>query len=232
MWTALDELYNRGARFVLAGSKPAQPPSKGHPSGLPETPENQRGKIPLYGGWRTARPTASKVLEHLRARGFKGDNTVGLIPCSLGLTVIDCDQPEHAADLFKAVGTPILKIPSRHADTGHFHAYYKAPQAGPDEEPIIVENKKWAGGELRGDNGHVVLWQLEKTAAAILSIFNDESRPIMEQWESVQALRIDDIPGIRGKSKRRTSTTDSETIELDSRTTPSLRLVPRDGETG
>lgn len=185
------ELAKLGARLVLSGSRPAQDATEKRPA-RPETPESSRGKVPLREDWLKCRPpTGDNAINHLQRRGFKGDNHVGVVPGSLDLLVVDVDDPDHSQALFEAVGPPLLKIPSRHGDDGRFHAYFKKPPTLEGEEPLIVGNQKWAGGELRCDNGFVVLWGGEKTVKAIA-----------EQWPSIAPIRLDAIPSIKSTSRR------------------------------
>ena len=196
------QIVELGARLVLSGSRPAQDATEKRPA-CPETPEHARGKVPLGEDWLKCRPpTGDAVIAHLQRRGFKGDNRVGFVPGSLGLLVVDVDDPNHAQALFEAVGPPLLRIPSRHGDDGRFHAYYKKPPTLEGEEPLIVGNSKWQGGELRCDNGFVVLWGGERTVKAILGIFDNSGKPIAEQWPSVAPIRLDAIPDMKSTSRR------------------------------
>ena len=187
-------LHLRGARFVLCGSKPAQPPSKRYPDGQPETPEDQRGKIPLSPDWLDGpRPTPAAVLKHLATGGYRNDNRVGLVPASLKLTAVDIDHPEvcDRDTLADALGGPPLAwIPSRRGGGGG-HAYYPAPRLD-DGRRALAGNWKWGpeAGELRGNNGHVVLWGLEETAQTLLDAIDSEAR--------LSAVRLDftKLPGI------------------------------------
>ena len=191
--TPYHDLYQRGAHLVLSGSKDAQPPSKAHPRGLPETPEDQRGKIPLKDKWLDykRRPTGDDVITHLQERGFKQDNRVGLIPGSLNLCVVDVDDPAYAQALIDALGEPLLRIPSRHGDNGNFHAYY------PKRPGQHIGNWDWAGGQLRCDMGHVVLWSGEKIANQLLELFapaEDGGMPLA--FRNTPEIRLDRLPGL------------------------------------
>ena len=92
--TVYHNLYQRGARFVLSGSRRAQEATETRKA-RPETAEKDRGKVPLHGDWleRNPRPTGDDAIAHLQARGFKGDNRIGLVPGSMNLCVTDVDDP-------------------------------------------------------------------------------------------------------------------------------------------
>ena len=200
--TVYHDLFDLGARLILSGSRRARAATENRPA-RPETPESQRGKVPIREDWLKCRlPTGDDAVKHLQARGFKGDNRVGVVPGSLDLLVVDVDKPDHAQALFEAVGPPLLRIPSRHGGDGRFHAYYKKPPTLEGEEPLIVGNQLWAGGEIRCDNGFVVLWGGEQTVKAILGIFNNAGKPIAEQWASITPIRLDAIPGYKSNSRR------------------------------
>ena len=200
--TVYHDLFDLGARFVLSGSRPAQEATESRPA-RPETPESSRGKVPKREDWlKCIPPTGDDAIQHLQSRGFKGDNHIGVVPGSLGLLVVDVDDPDQTQALFEAVGPPLLRIPSRHGDDGRFHAYYKKPPTLEGEEPLSVRNEKWPGGDVRCDNGFVVLWGGEQTVKAILGIFSNSGKPIAEQWASITPIRLDAIPGYKSNSRR------------------------------
>ena len=109
-----------------------------------------RGKVALQKGWQNLRPTPGDAWNHLNANPR---NTVGVVPHSLGLTVMDVDA--GPALLLANLAPPALVIPSRTA--GHGHLWF------PDAYPRA--NSRWdyrgafvATGEIRSAAGFVVLW--------------------------------------------------------------------------
>ena len=215
MKTVYHELVDLGGQLVLSGSKPAIPPgeSKDYPKGRLETAEHERGKIPLKSVWLTSFPTGDEVVRHLQAGGQRGDNCIGFVPFSLGLVVCDFDDGSKRDALRQAVvDAPLAFIPSRHSedDPRRGHYYYKAP---PDRDSI--PNWKFDGGELRGSNGHVVLWSGEVAVKEILDIFNKTDKPVMEQWESRNPIRLEAIPGLKSTSLRHKSVNETPTLTAE-----------------
>ena len=199
-------LYNWRIRFVLCGSVKAEPPSKAYPKGREETPESQRGKIPLAGTqWLQKRPTPEEVIAHLNApvsddnsTNYRGDNRVGFVPGSVRLTAIDLDNPEvcNREQLAEALGGSALGwIPSRHGGEDRGHAYYPAPRMPEDGKLANVGNWQWGdkpkAGELRGNKGHVVLWN--DAASKLLKIL-DERKWIHDPHQV--KLDLSKLPGL------------------------------------
>ena len=147
--SALEALHERGAHFVLC-----------------------RGdKRPVSVAWQKTRPELPGVKEHA-ARG----GSVGVIPGSLGCVVVDVDEGGAAGveALRGVLGDPIATTRTR---SGGYHVWYRA-------ESGEVGNRKWAldappcGGDIRGSNGFVVLWDPAAVVDGITASFAAAPAPI------------------------------------------------------
>lgn len=125
----IEDLCRAGARFVLCNA-------------------NKRA---IQGNWLgREKPSADAVIAHLMGREGA---LVGIVPGSLGLMVFDLDRGDLKEALIAFVGFPKTYV--RSSQEGRYHLWaYK-----PDGE---VGNANWhygdCGGEVRGDNGYVILW--------------------------------------------------------------------------
>ena len=127
---AYRELHSAGAHLVLC----------------------KRSRTPLRKGWPKHKPGIEQVLGHV-----KGGLPVGLVPASINLVVVDCDEPGSDEQAASALGAPLAKV---RTDGKHkeFHLYYPYPGGK-------VGNGYWAGGEIRGDNsGYATLWDVQAVA--------------------------------------------------------------------
>ena len=113
-----------------------------------------RHKVAIEKGWQTLRPTPGEVWNHLNANPH---NRVGVVPSSLGFTVMDVDVGPPARIAHAA--QPAVVIPSQ--GEGRAHLWY------PDDRPR--ENRSWflnrvqgrglvASGDIRSGSGYVILW--------------------------------------------------------------------------
>ena len=122
---ALEKLADKGAHFVLC----------------------QYSKRPVQKGWQKRKPELSEITEWLDA---DTTNQVGIIPWSLGLTVLDVD--EGNAELLTEQYAPLVVLPTRREHGRHVYYY----------DVSARRNGKWAwqglSGDLRGGSGFVVLW--------------------------------------------------------------------------
>ena len=126
---ALEALHGRGAHFVIVGPD----------------------KRPIGRGWQKTRPRFAAVEAHEGRGGL-----VGVIPGSLGCVVVDVDRGGQGGvdAVVRACGAPLTIAGTR---GGGSHLWYRAPVGE-------VGNRKWAlgtpsyGGDIRGSNGFVVLW--------------------------------------------------------------------------
>ena len=127
--SALEALHGRGAHFVLCHGD----------------------KRPLSREWQKKRPGCSEVKAHAEAGGL-----VGVIPASLGCVVVDVDEGGQGGvdAVVGACGVPLTVTGTR---SGGHHVWYRS-------EGGEVGNRKWVldapscGGDIRGSNGFVVLW--------------------------------------------------------------------------
>lgn len=104
-------------------------------------------KTPVRGrSWRRQRAGLKTLLKH--------DGLLGLMPASLGLSVLDVDHAATAAGYQALLEQypPLLSLPSQ--TPGRYHLYY------PDEAPRPNATFKAFGcsGDVRSANGYVVLW--------------------------------------------------------------------------
>ena len=124
-------LYDRGAHFVL---------TNGEKLPVGES-EGVKGK-----GWLERRPALSEVLRHREEGGL-----LGLVPWSVGLSVLDVD--EGSPGELMSVFPPALMLKSR--TLRRYHVYYRDVRGR--------GNGNWAGykaaGQVRSGSGFVVLWQ-------------------------------------------------------------------------
>ena len=95
--------------------------------------------------WKQFRPTAGDIWNHIHGGGL-----AGVVPFSIGYTVVDVDNGPPLAMAFAA--TPACVTASRTPGNGHL--WY------PDDAPR--PNRKWQfynlSGEIRSGHGYVVLW--------------------------------------------------------------------------
>ena len=124
-------LYDRGAHFVLTNGEKVP---VGASAGV-------KGK-----GWLERRPALSEVLRHREKGGL-----LGLVPWSVGLSVLDVD--EGSPGELMSVFPPALMLKSR--TLRRYHVYYRDVRGR--------GNGNWAGykaaGQVRSGSGFVVLWQ-------------------------------------------------------------------------
>ena len=93
--SVLETLDRAGAHFVLA--KP--------------------NKAAVATRWQAEKPTLPAVLDWPRRPG----NLIGIKPTSLGLVVVDLDEPENVAaeDLVALLGEPLVSVPT--SKPAHVH---------------------------------------------------------------------------------------------------------------
>ena len=145
---ALCRLDARGAHFVLA----------------------RADKSAIGQGWQKHRRTLDEVLRHLEEGGL-----VGVIPASLGCTVVDVDTGGEKAlqGVRTLLGDPVGTVPSRGPE--RWHLWYRSADA-------TVGNRKWllpggGSGEIFGSRGQVVLWNPPVLAEALEKHF-DLAEPV------------------------------------------------------
>ena len=160
--TAIAALYARGGHLVKCG---------------------YHGNIKAaYPGWQT-HLVLRDALEHM-----EHGHQLGLIPWSLGLSVLDVD--EGAAMKVGLAFPPLVTIPT--LTDGHAHLYYR------DSAPR--SNRKWellgCSGEVRSASGYVVLWNdaAERLEDA-LATFADLGQGVSFPWTEITGeMELDQPP--------------------------------------
>ena len=121
-------------------------------------------KQPVHHGWQKHPATLEAALSHIQGGGL-----VGLIPGRSGIAVLDVDAGDPA-DLI-AAHPPLATLQTRRK--GGFHLPYAKPEG-------IVGNSTWAAmgcaGEVRGDKGYVVAWDIPRWAAAVVGVHSGDGK--------------------------------------------------------
>lgn len=125
-------------------------------------------KKPISAAWQKKKPSLKAVREHARAGGL-----VGVIPSSLGCSVVDVDVGGLAAvaAVKKTLGAPLAWHKSQ--QEGGFHLWFRdASGSG---------NRKWeldaGGGDVRGGKGFAVMWAPRMVLDGLVANF-DSARPV------------------------------------------------------
>jgi len=154
--------------------------------------------------WLDYLPTPADMWLHQRAGGV-----IGLVPFTLGYTVVDVDTgPPHAlAD----VAAPAVIAPTK--SRGHGHLYY------PDGVARGNAKWKWSGmigprkvecaGEIRGGSGYVVLWP--GTAEALLCGVADDAAPFSAVMTEIMGAGSAGPPVAQPRLASPAPATDAET---------------------
>ncbi|MDE0718122.1 MAG: bifunctional DNA primase/polymerase [Rhodospirillaceae bacterium] len=103
-----------------------------------------RGKRPIAGfPWKSRGATLEEIAEHLQKHP---DAQIGIVPASVQAVVVDVDDPAllHQAPRY---GPELCRYAT---PSGGTHIWQRTAEALP--------NSKWAGGDIRGRHGYVVLW--------------------------------------------------------------------------
>ena len=127
----------------------------------------QPSKKPSEDDWLNLWHTAEHVHHWLEVGP---ECIVGVVPASLGCVVIDIDGGDPK-DIFAVLGDPLLVHPSSKPD--RFHAWYAHPGGTIPNAKYLVGT---ATGDIRGDNGYIVLWQPEQVAGMLPKI--DDATPV------------------------------------------------------
>ena len=142
---AVAQLHEAGAWFVLA------------------TPS----KRPTGKAWQTRKPTLEASISHLQYGGL-----IGFIPGRSGLWVCDIDECARsmeatAGDVAKMLKTrAVEKVETRKG----LHLYFRRHEGGE-----TIGNREWivpgvGKGDIRGDNGFVILWDLDAALRAVQGV--------------------------------------------------------------
>ena len=143
-----------------------------------------------YPGWRTPAP-------HSAACRHAGSALVGLIPASIGLTVVDVDQGNPLAlalglmpEYITLSGTP-----------GRGHLWFEDDQSrGNWDWEYTAKDSATFSGEIRGGNGYICLWEPWVIYEAIrFPLLTDLSRTFgeVETWLKPKVV---DLPPARAPS--------------------------------
>ena len=118
-------------------------------------------RVPREDGWQTREYSTQELVDWFARGGW-----LGVVPASLGLWCVDVDEGGmDAVEVLRAtLGEPLTFCETRRG----FHVFYRLA------EGEIVANRNWkcgcGRGELRGNNGYVVVWDasvlLKATKAA------------------------------------------------------------------
>ena len=140
---ALEALHRRGGHFILC------------------TPD----KRPIEKNWQKNATSIQRIGTHIASGGL-----IGLIPASLGCFVVDVDEGGvSGVEVAKTIlGEPLSVIETRRP--GGFHLWYRTSTES-------INNRKWGlnghGGDIRGSNGYVILWNSEQLADALVDQFEN-----------------------------------------------------------
>ena len=143
------DLYGLGAHFSICGG-PSQ--------------ENRKACRRLR--WKAHRPPLDEVLQAIAEERW-----LGVVPASLGLAVVDIDEGDPEV-VIAELGAPLATV---RTGGGGTHLFYRAP-AGE------VGNRMWAlegaGGDVRGTEGYVLIWDGAKTLASATKVAEGGGAPL------------------------------------------------------
>ena len=142
--TELTALHERGVHFVLCRST---------------DDGNKKKKSAITSGWQTKAATLEAVLKHHAAGGL-----LGFIPGRSKLWVLDVDNSQDVdairAGLGERAGQALTIVQSKRGA----HVYFK-------KNSSEIRNRQWAfgglSGDVRGDRGYVIAWDLERLTLAL-----------------------------------------------------------------
>ena len=109
----------------------------------------RQDKSPLQGGWNKRWPTADEAEAHVVSGG-----RLGIVPGSIDCMVIDIDKfdDDTIEPIFDAIKEPLM-----YESPKGYHIWVRIPR-----DRATITNKAWkldnGSGDIRGDNGYVVLW--------------------------------------------------------------------------
>ena len=129
------------------------------------------------GNAKATGPGWKNPADHSAMRRHAETGWVGLIPASIGLTVVDVDEGSPLALAFKLCpeyltnsGTP-----------GNGHLWFKDDQSGGNWKwKLKAKDGSAFSGEIRSGSGYVVLWEPEILAGAVTFPGVGPSRPFRE----------------------------------------------------
>ena len=150
--TYLKALHERGVHFVLC---------------LAKDQGARKSKSAIQKGWQNKPPALKHVQEHVQAGGL-----LGFIPGKSGLWVLDVDRfpgEDKGTDGLLANVSTLATVSTPRG----VHAYFKKSTSAP------IANRAWStgsyGGDVRGDNGYCIAWELGKLAGALDKLTDAET---------------------------------------------------------
>lgn len=135
-----------------------------------------RTKRPLHKAWQVPAnaPSLERCLAHLESGGM-----LGLVPASLGLTVLDYDgRNEAGLEAFKTMYPPLAHIRTQRGS----HLYYNAETPVKNKNGIKLFRYDLDHIDIRSRNGYVVLWDLPAVADLVAA------RAFLEDTSSLTKL--------------------------------------------
>ena len=150
----------------------------------------QPDKSPAHGfrkDWQLKSPSWGILRVHAARGGY-----FGLIPHSLGLSVLDWDDDDlGAAAAFTIEQPPALMLPT--ARFGHWHFYYEDFERRPN---LVWEWDGKTRGDVRSGNGYVVLWH--NGAEQVAALMNGQLPSWQQQAFPEHLLGAPAIPILDG----------------------------------
>ena len=142
--TLVKALHKRGVHFVLCRAK---------------DDGAKKAKSAIAARWQSQAAALKSTITHHAAGGL-----LGFVPGRSGLWVLDIDNEQNVdairAGLGELAAQALAVIPSRRGA----HVYFKKNSGE-------VRNRQWAvnglNGDVRGDRGYVIAWDLDRLAAAL-----------------------------------------------------------------
>ena len=119
----------------------------------------KKSKVAITPRWQATRPSLQAVLKHEKAGGM-----LGFIPGKSALWILDVDNSQDVdairAGLGELAAQALTIVPSRRGA----HVYFK-------KNGGEIRNRQWAlnglAGDVRGDRGYCIAWDLDRLAAAL-----------------------------------------------------------------
>ena len=119
----------------------------------------KKSKVAITPRWQATRPSLQAVLKHEKAGGM-----LGFIPGKSALWILDVDNEQDVdairAGLGELAAQALTIVKSRRGA----HVYFK-------KSPGEIRNRQWAlngvHGDIRGDRGYCIAWDLDRLAAAL-----------------------------------------------------------------
>ena len=125
--------------------------------------------------WKDKRPNAARVREWKKDNG----NLIGVVPASVGLLVVDIDKSvDSAREIIVQSRAPLSEADTRKGK----HLFYPKTKSR-------TGNGEWEYGDIRQNNGYVVMWD---PGAIVKAIGELPGEP----------FNLDLLPGLKSRSSR------------------------------